>query len=205
MRRRFVWMAAALLLVPPATAVLLAASPAAPEAADPGTQLRTYSLPGHGLLLLRVPTAWKDSIQQPEGELPPTIQFKPPKGDDFAVLVTPIWNPTPGSGSLPPDKVRELVEQQGEERLGSAEETALKIREISGPSARGFIYSLTDKSVKPGQRKEGDYRYMTQGQVIVGDLVMAVTILTHDKDSAPERAALDMIRSATHRPPSANA
>jgi hypothetical protein len=188
-----------------AAALLRAAPGVAPVAPDAGTQLRTYGLPGHGLLLLRVPTAWKDSIQQPEGDLPPTITFKPPKGDDFAVLVTPIWSPDAGAGPPPADRVRDLVERQGQQVLGSAEESDLTIREIDGPSAHGFIYSLTDKSVKPGQRQEGNYRYMTQGQLIVGDLMMAVTILAHDKDGPHERAAIEMLKSATHRPSAANA
>jgi hypothetical protein len=56
-------------------------------------QRRTFALPQHGALILGVPNSWKQNVRQPPGDLPPTITLSPEKGDEFKVLITPLWSP----------------------------------------------------------------------------------------------------------------
>ena len=50
---------------------------------------RTYDVPNHWSLELTVPEGWKESIQQPPRDLPPTVELSPATGNDFVVLITP--------------------------------------------------------------------------------------------------------------------
>jgi len=65
----------------------------AAEQSESGEQKRSFALPQHGKLIFSVPTTWKHSVRQPPGDLPPTITFFPDKGDEFNVLITPLWSP----------------------------------------------------------------------------------------------------------------
>jgi len=167
--------------------------------ASPAT--RSYELPGHGTLALMVPVGWKESVSRPPGELPPTIGFEPPTGAEFQIAVTPIWGP-PGMPAerFTPEDARSLAETQGRKILEQSVETDLALKEIKGPHAIGYIVALTDKTMVSRAPAEGEYRCVTQGVVLTGDLLVVVTVLTQEHGNEAVRAALEMIRTARLRP-----
>ena len=74
-----------------------------------------------------------------------------------------------------------------------AVEETLKIVELKGSSGRGYYFSATDKAPKPGE-----YKFMTQGILLVGELTVTFTILTNDNQKDTVNDALTMLRTATH-------
>lgn len=172
---------------------------AAPHAGGITVEKR-YRLPEHGYLQMTLPDAWQDELQQPPGVLPPTIEFRARQGNPFAVLVTPIW---PARADVPPstkESIRRSVEEAAAAVKDHAVERTIKLVEFSGASGPGFYFSVTDPAPKPGE-----YRFMTQGMVKVGGLLLTFTILTNDGGAQTTRDALAAIRSAAHIGASASA
>jgi hypothetical protein len=156
---------------------------------------RSYSLPGHGSLEVKVPSSWRDDIRQPRGTLPPTITLRP-TGNRLELLITPLWSPTneKGFSSLP--QVHQMIDHDWQEVLSSAVEKRQVLEHLDGEEAHGYFFMVTDKAPKPGE-----YEYMIRACVGVGDLALSVTILTHDKDSDAVQAALSALRDVRHRAP----
>lgn len=174
---------------------LLAAAP--PAAADE----RVYPLPGNaGALALPVPEGWADEIVQPDAGMPPTIRLTVPGRErDFLGVITPLW---PEFGAAPDfgtaAGVRRVVEASAARIGPDAVERRIEIVPIGG-GRTGFHFSATDGSLVGRTPAPGEYRYLTQGAVMVGRLLCAFTLLSNDEASAETARALDMLRGAAHR------
>jgi hypothetical protein len=164
-------------------------------AADGVTEKR-YPLPGHGALQLPVPAGWKDSLKQPSTPEPPTLDFSPVEGKPFIVTVLPLWR-TRADQPLPDQAdLRKQVEYAGSGMLPYAIEQDIKVVELEGAAGPGYYFSVTDNALKPG-----GYKFMTQGRVRVGDLMVGFTILTNEGQEAIVREALAMLRGAAQVKP----
>ena len=155
------------------------------------TSVRTYSLPGHGILELKVPSSWKENVSGPPAGLPPTIEFSPASGNGFNVQITPIWSPTGDPDLNRPEVIRALVEKMGRKRLDQAVETEIRLKEVKGPGAVGYAFTLTDRAPA-----KGEWAYLTAGAAGVGDLLVSFTILTNSLDSGELDRALRMIKDS---------
>lgn len=153
--------------------------------------VRKYPIPDHGILELIVPTSWKDDIHKPQKDMPPTIIFVPAKGNDFKISITILWNKTGEQDFNSPAKIRNLVEQDGQNILSQAVETKLAVQQMRGVHNIGYFFSLTDKAPHPGE-----FLYMTRGGMAVGNLLLSVTILYRAEDSEYVKDALSMLREA---------
>ncbi len=154
---------------------------------------RLYPLPGHGKLRLEVPISWIHKIKQPPNRLPPTIEFKNKIKDSFTILITTIW---PANETIPPPSDKSIQQQvkKAAEAVGNQSvEKTLPIKEIKGTSGFGYYYFATDPSPKPGE-----YKYMTQGIIRIGELSVPFTILTNDENENIINDALEMLKSAKH-------
>jgi hypothetical protein len=163
------------------------------------TEARRYRIPGHGVLVLTVPTSWQEEVRQPRDGLPPTITFRPEVGDEFTVLVTALWSPTREPGYNSVEKIRRMVETGGQHILPRAVEPQLELQEIRGASGGGYFYACTDKSLVDTVWTPGEYQYAHQGRLGVGDLLLAFTLLSDAKESEPVREVFTMLRGATQR------
>jgi len=154
---------------------------------------RIYDLPGHGALVVKAPEGWQDEAAYPPGGLPPTLHFVPSAGERFEMMVTPLWN---GPGAPPdfgsPASVRALVQSAVDGAAPQAAEGKLQLRELSGAN-HGYYFSATDKAPRPGE-----FKYLTQGAVIVDGLVCTFTILTDRPDSAVVHQGLTLAGSLRH-------
>lgn len=157
------------------------------------TDTRKYPLPDHGNIQFKVPVLWADDLRQPPNHLPPTIAFKPKSGNRFEILITPIFS-TPKGASLPnSEKIKELVQQAAERAKLQSVEKNLRLIELKGTSGSGYYFSATDRAPET----EG-YKYMTQGTMRVGNLMVMFTLLTNDSQESVVNEALSMLKSATH-------
>lgn len=153
--------------------------------------IKKYPIPDHGTLELNVPTSWKGEVHKPQGDMPPTILLKPTSGDDFQVLVTVMWSKKGESGFNSQEKVRALIEKDGQKLLLKTVETKIALQEIKGINHIGYYFFVTDKAPNPGE-----YRYMTRGAIGVGNLLLNATILHRVKESESVKEALSMLREA---------
>ena len=154
---------------------------------------KSYRLADHGFIQLQVPQSWRDEIHQPEGGLPPTIVFSPRDGTSFQILITPLFSPRKGVVMPTPDQIKRIVQRTAEHVQSQAVQKTISINELKGPSAIGYYFSVTDRSPKPGE-----YKYMTQGMLRVGELVPTFTILTNDGAESVVADSLSMLRGAKH-------
>jgi len=157
------------------------------------TNDRRYPLPDHGLFQMKVPMSWKDELRQPPDRLPPTIVLRPASGDQFQVLITPIWLARKDVPLPSGEAIRQQVQRGVESAKSQAVEETLKVMELQGSSGSGYYFSATDKAPKPGE-----YKFMTQGILLVGELIVTFTILTNDSQRNVVNDALTMLKSAIH-------
>lgn len=157
------------------------------------SQLRSFALPQHGKLALNVPSTWKQTVQRPSDDLPPTITFTPAQGDEFQVLITPIWSWSPKKDEAfnKPDKIKTQIENERNEMLPSAVEKEVPIKEFKSVDGTGFYFLLTDKAPKPGE-----YPYAVRAGVGVGDLSLSVTVLSRSKDAEGITATIKALQEA---------
>jgi hypothetical protein len=162
-------------------------------AANAATSPEQFVLPNHGTLVLNVPSDWKANVKTPAGDSPQTILIAPKNGAAFQMLLTPIWGDA--IRALPDDaKIHSVVMSAAKGAESGAAQSSVAFRNLVGPSTRGYYFYATDKSPTAGE-----WKYIRQGTIKTGDIVLTFTILTNDGDQANAKTALDMIRHASHQ------
>ena len=152
-----------------------------------------FVLPNHGTLTLNVPSDWKAYVKTPAGNSPQTILISPKNGAAFEVLLTPIWGDA--TRVLPDDaKIRSVVTSAAKGAESASLQKTVAVRNISGPSTRGYYFYATDKSPALGEWKN-----VRQGTIATGNIVLTFTILTNDGQQADAKTALNMVRHASHQ------
>jgi hypothetical protein len=142
-----------------------------------------------GGIVMIAPDAWKmdqDPAARPDR---PSLRFQPATGKDFYVLVTPFrLAPT-----IPVDQagVRKLVESVAATTGAKTVEKTLVVQSLSSATVQGYYFSATNPAPA-----EGDWKYMTQGIMLVGKNTVGFTVFTNDKASSAPAQALAMLRSA---------
>lgn len=150
-----------------------------------------YRIPGRGSLQLTVPVAWQVLyiLREPEG--PPTLRFSPLDGDAFQLFVTPYWHDGLDRDITSGDAVRALVTGVGQETLKLSRDQKLVIEPFSGAATPGYFFNLEDRDA-PAE----EFRFVTQGALVVGDVVLTFTLLTHERASGAYDAAFALLRGA---------
>ena len=162
-------------------------------AAAEQTKDRRYTLPGHGVLQMKVPVSWKEEVKQQSDNLPPTITLTPAIGDQFKIFITPFWKESVDAPDINDYIVHRMVERAANANQPNAVEKTLKLIYLEGSSGRGYYFSATDKAPE-----KGGYKFLTQGALLVDELAVTFTILTNDGQKDVESAALEMIKGASH-------
>ena len=153
----------------------------------------TYLLPGHGELQLQVPGEWKDSVRRPPNDLPPTITFSENSGPPFKVMITPLWKVNQPGGTFTDDELRGIVSKSAERAQSKAVEKTLEIKDLTGSSGRGYYFAATDRAPAPGE-----FKYLTQGALRVGELAVVFTVLTNDGQNQVVLDTMTVVSSAAH-------
>lgn len=174
-----------------AAAIALCVLPAL--AAQDEATVRQYSVPGHGSLQLNVPKAWRVATKSLDDPASVLLRLGPGAGNAFHVQVTSLWLDAGKLAAKTPEQLRQDVERSGEKPLQQAVEKRLVVEELRGDQALGYYYSLTDRAPKAGE-----YKYLTQGIFVTGELLTIFTLLYHDANLAEKAQVLRMFASATH-------
>lgn len=172
------------------TAALLAFSAGVVATAE--TAVEDYPLPGHGELRLQVPADWQVRFTYTEdASTPPSLHVFPLAGEAFEMFITVYWHDGLDIDITSVDALHQRVRQAGNEALQGSTDKTLTIVPFEGAPQPGFLYDLEDANAA-----DGEYRYLTQGAVAAGQLVLAFTILTHERPSEYREACLRFLRTA---------
>ena len=175
--------------------VAAAALCAAGMGAADDSRLRRYELPNLDTLELTLPAGWVEAVEQvPASEQALTIELAPVAGPDFRTFVTPQWSDQGELAVMDADALRGDVQQAADRIRTQAVEKNIEIRRLQAENGVGFYFSATDRVQAPGE-----YRFMTQGALQVGDLVIWFTILTNEAQESVVSHAFAMLQSAVHR------
>lgn len=160
-------------------------------------EVHEISLGPAGNLTLEAPDDWSMEEQGSEGEGGPALVFSPPENVPLLLLVTPLPVPDPDGNAL------EAARERTQSAAGSAREVSveqeLPLIELEGPHCRGFYFSATDRTVDEPSME--DFKYVEQGAVVTGPVMVTFTVLTNLQDDPQRRAAIEVIRSSRWGPP----
>ena len=160
---------------------------------------KTFPLPDNSKLELTIPAGWKDEVKATpaskgsQGKAPTTVALTPRDGTPFEVSVTPVARQKPGASTDTAIKMRHSVQQGADKVKPGAIEQYLPVEPLTGAPGPGYYFSATDREPKPGE-----FKYLTQGMLLVGDVVVGFSILTNDAQEKVRDQALAMLKSASH-------
>ena len=180
--------------------LLLSFAAAATAIAADGEK-KAFALPDNSKLELAIPPGWKDELKENQGSkaskgpAPTTVALTPRDGAPFEVAVTPLARQKPGTSADTAIQMRHNVQQAADKAKPSAIEPYLAVEPLTGAPGPGYYFSATDREPKPGE-----FKYLTQGMLLVGDVVVAFSILTNDGQEKAKDEALAMLKSASHLP-----
>lgn len=159
---------------------------------DKNFSFRSYDLPRHGTLQLSVPRTWNDQLVPPKKKGgPPTIVFSSETGTDFNMRITPLWAM---QGEVVPQNINDIrrsVTTAIEDAKSVSLETEIPMQDLQGTAGSGYYFSVTDRAPKPGE-----FKFMTQGMLLVGDLVLGFTLLSNEGAETAVGAAMAVLKTA---------
>ena len=180
------------------TCLLVSLATAATAIATEGEK-KVFALPDNSKLELSIPAGWKDEVKTTQGSkasqgsAPSTVALTPSEGAPFEVHVTPVARQQQGASADTAIKMRHSVQQGADKVKPTAMEQYLPVEQLSGAPGPGYYFSATDREPKPGE-----FKHLTQGMLLVGDVVVAFSILTNDAQEKVRDQALAMLKSASH-------
>ena len=155
---------------------------------------KRFGIPGHGNLVLEVPPEWR--VQERSLSGPPTIELRIRGGDALNVQVTTVRMDPGKRAAITQNTLRERLQGTATTMLAESVETEVTMIPLRGRSARGYYYSLTDRKARNSAQ---EYKYLTQGNLLVGEeLVLVFTILHREPDAPGKERALQMLAGAAH-------
>lgn len=128
---------------------------------------------------------------------PPSVALRidPPSGDAFVLQVSSVWRDPSKRAGITSDELRARTQKSAEELLPQAVEKQATLVELHGKEANGYYFSLTDRGPATDPK---DYKYATQGTLLVGDLLTVFTFLHRQAEDPARSAALQVLVGARH-------
>lgn len=157
----------------------------------PGYEERAIVIRKHGTLILRVPKGWKQEINKPHGDLPPTITFRPGKGDDFEIHITALWSPEGDKKFNSEAVINRAIGMDRDQMRQRAAESELVVKKFKGHKRKGYYVFATDKEPQPGK-----FVYIIRAGIGVGDFLLSTTVLSKTKDSEGNKKILPILADA---------
>ena len=157
----------------------------------------SFDIPGHGELILDVPRIWDYNFTITDEDTPPLLTFynlDNNQAEIFQLNMSVLWEDGFNRTISSPQYIRSLVQQTGENTLTHSDQTELTLIEITGANGVGYLFDLTDSDAN-----EGEYHYLTQGAIGVGNIVVVFSLFSNDKDAILREAMLNSLKSAQHR------
>ena len=75
-----------------------------------------------------------------------------------------------------------------------SDQSELILEEITGQNGIGYWFNLSDSTAG-----SGEYKYLTQGALAVGELLLIFSLFSNENESILQEALLKIIMSAQHQ------
>ena len=148
---------------------------------------KAFTLPDNSKLELAIPAGWQDEPKEK------SIALTPREGAPFQVVLTPVGRQKAGASAGTAIQMRQSVQAAADKIKPSAAEAYLPAEPLTGAPGPGYYFSATDREPKPGE-----FKHLTQGMLLVGDVILGFSILTNDGQDQVRDQALAMVKSASH-------
>ncbi|APV48911.1 hypothetical protein BWI17_03955 [Betaproteobacteria bacterium GR16-43] len=144
---------------------------------------RQYPAGSGKYLALDLPPDWRDALGKGIG----TVEVMPATGENWKMLMTVL---PPRDRDAPPPTREQLLDATKAVIIRIREQSTgdLQPREFKGRSATGFRFSATDKNPAPGE-----YRFMSQGVMAVGNVSVTFTVLSNAGEEKSVARMLDIL------------
>jgi TPR repeat protein len=152
---------------------------------------RRYPIGERGSLVMMVPADWREQVKRRDEKTPFTVRYQQKTGAPFDVLVTPIWSMKAGDKVPTQEQLKRDVQSAADKLRPRAVETTIAANELLGVAAKGYYIKLTDRAPK-----KGEFTYLAQGMLGLGDVLILFTVLTNEGQQAVVDQAFSMLRSA---------
>jgi len=156
---------------------------------------KVFPLPDSSKLELTIPAGWKGEAKTAQGKAPAMIVLTPREGAGFQVVITPVARQRPGTSADTAIQMRQSVQDAADKVKASAAESILTAEELTGAPGPGYYFSATDREPKPTE-----FKYLTQGMLLVGDVIVSFGILTNDGQEKAKDEALAILKGASLLP-----
>ena len=157
------------------------------------TEVFKYPIPEHGIMQMQVPAEWYARYHaQSRYPYPFIIMYPHETEPQFQLSISIFWEDRIGE-KLVTDKayIMDMVQDIGEGLLPGSEEDTLELIKIDGSMGQGYFFDLSDAS-----ENAGDFPFLRQGAIAVGELLMVFAFLYADKDSS-DLSRLDQMLKTT--------
>ena len=161
------------------------------------TESESFSIPGNGELIMDVPKVWNYNFTVPGNNQPPIITFynlDKDKEEIYQLNLSVLWDNSFGRNILSPKYIYSLVEKTGKQALIYSDQSELILEEITGQNGIGYWFNLSDSTAG-----SGEYKYLTQGALAVGELLLIFSLFSNENESILQEALLKIIMSAQHQ------
>ena len=187
----------------PSIALGLAASIAIPigmnlaaqarAAEPPPTTPWNFKIPGQGPVLMDLSSAWVEVSRDKKAG---RVKFRPRDGVKADLTLNISWNSVADEAFNGPSALRDRVEVSARDFLDQAVESRYTIRELGGPEAGGYYWTLRERTPK-----NPSTAYVMHGMMGAGTTLLEFTLVTGQSDMPEIRQALKMIASARQADP----
>lgn len=154
---------------------------------------------GDAVFTLRTPEPWalaiegKGSAEESKSML--TLTLTPPAAVPADLMISLFGKAQEKS------KVRAFVDRMGHVLLVTAVEKDVEVKELTGTNVWGYWYSLQDKTRLGQEPEEGKYAFMTQGVVVLGEMMFTFTMLTQDVEEKTLAPMFAVVQSMAVKEP----
>lgn len=130
-------------------------------------------LPHGGALVLSAPSGWKHAVSKAGS---PMVTFTPETGNDFKVQLVVMVHKSVETVAMDPRVMNDMV-GKGAKRAEAETGQRVAVRDFpKGGNANpvGSFFTVVDPEPKPGE-----FKYLTQGAVVIHGLGVTLTVLNN--------------------------
>jgi len=124
------------------------------------------------------------------------VSYKAAENHDFDMLITAVQDISYKDPDHDLETIQSRVKAAGQSWLPRSVEDTVLLHHVDGPAVHGYYFSLTDKTTP---LPAGEFKHITQGMALSGNLLIVFTISTNDGQAPMVEQGLGIIASARFR------
>ncbi len=156
----------------------------------------TFSIPGHGELIMQVPRIWNYNFTKTDENIPPLITFyilDKHEKEIFQLNMSVFTNTGYHKNITSEEYVKNIVTEAGNKIIAYSDQTKLILQTVESKQGNGYFFDLTDSNAK-----QNEFKYLTQGAVSVNEVLLVFSLFSNDEKGILREAMLNSLNTAYH-------